>query len=250
MTDLGTLGGNHSIATGINNAGQVIGQSYIAGASELHAFLYSGGSMFDLGTLGGEFSQGRGINDAGQAAGFSENSDGDMRAFFWNGTTMQDLGTLGGFESSAYSINSSGHVAGWAEIACGTPPVFDEGGFVRVPEVRAGGNEKRAAAHRRVEQLELEDLLWRRTANERLKRLANQIFRDGLGGVKRARRLANPGARLQRDDRRGAPGSRRSQSFDFRNVVEQCFIHRSKLLYSKIAIEDPLAAFAISSPAS
>ena len=50
VTNLGTLGGEYSFGTGINNAGQVAGAS---ATPTLHAFLYTNGQMQDLGTLGG-----------------------------------------------------------------------------------------------------------------------------------------------------------------------------------------------------
>src|SRR6185503_13442543 len=53
LTDLGTLGGSSSQAVAINEAGQIIGQSYLAGDAEQHAFVWQGGVMTDLGTLGG-----------------------------------------------------------------------------------------------------------------------------------------------------------------------------------------------------
>ena len=53
MTNFGTLGGAYSVALGINNYGQIIGQAYPSGSVANHAFLYSGGAMSDLGTLGG-----------------------------------------------------------------------------------------------------------------------------------------------------------------------------------------------------
>jgi probable HAF family extracellular repeat protein len=55
MHDLGTLGGLQSSAAAINASGQVVGYSdnNNPNSPEVHAFLYTGGSMHDLGTLGG-----------------------------------------------------------------------------------------------------------------------------------------------------------------------------------------------------
>ena len=39
MTDLGTLGGSFSMATGINDAGQVVGYSTKAVGAEYYAFI-------------------------------------------------------------------------------------------------------------------------------------------------------------------------------------------------------------------
>src|SRR4051794_34524752 len=52
LVDLGTLGGADSLGLGINDSGQVVGQSDTADG-HTHAFLYSQGVMADLGTLGG-----------------------------------------------------------------------------------------------------------------------------------------------------------------------------------------------------
>src|SRR5512135_2618138 len=101
MTDLGTLGGAvGSWASGINDCGQVIGQSYTA-AGELHAFLYSAGAMTDLGTLGGTASYATAINNRGQIIGHSPTITGATHAFLYSAGAMTDLGTLGGTASYA-----------------------------------------------------------------------------------------------------------------------------------------------------
>ena len=70
MTDLGTLGGDYSIAYGINDMGQVVGES-TTDNGQTHAFITGpdGVGMTDLGTLGGDYSLAFGINDAGQVVG-------------------------------------------------------------------------------------------------------------------------------------------------------------------------------------
>jgi len=68
-TDLGTLGGDSSSAWGINDAGQVVGESFTAagpgpsGILSPHAFITGPGGlgMRDLGTLGGDSSRAFGI---------------------------------------------------------------------------------------------------------------------------------------------------------------------------------------------
>ncbi|HMC47152.1 MAG TPA: HAF repeat-containing protein, partial [Caballeronia sp.] len=77
MTDLGTLPGrSNSSAFGINNRGQIVGESDIGNNSySPHAFLFEHGMMTDLGTLPGDnFSEAVGITERGQIAGNSTSS--------------------------------------------------------------------------------------------------------------------------------------------------------------------------------
>jgi probable HAF family extracellular repeat protein len=75
-TDLGTLGGDFSTATGINPRGQAVGFSELregvgpGGGAITHAFVWADGVMTDLGALGsGASSYAFGINTAGQIVG-------------------------------------------------------------------------------------------------------------------------------------------------------------------------------------
>jgi probable HAF family extracellular repeat protein len=134
MTDLGTLGGNASWATGINDAGQVIGYADTA-AAESHAFITgpNGVGMTDLGTLGGSASVATGINDVGQVTGYSDTAAGESHAFITgpNGVGMTDLGTLGGSTSWANDINDAGQVVGYSNPV--GFPAYQHNAFVTGP---------------------------------------------------------------------------------------------------------------------
>jgi probable HAF family extracellular repeat protein len=115
VLDLGTLGGEYSVAYDINAAGQVTGASDNA-AGTIRAFRWSSADgMRELGTLGGQTSEGYAINVRGDVAGVSQTRDGGrMLAFrFTDATGMVSLGTLpGGAGSTGRGINDRGDVVG------------------------------------------------------------------------------------------------------------------------------------------
>ena len=119
FTLLDTLGGGY--ATGINNAGQVVGVSLGMPNHQPAATIWNGTTASDLGTLGGAYGYAAGINDVGQVAGFSTPRalNGNRRATLWN-PGITDLGTLGGTYSFGFAINNTGQVAGLAYLTGNT----------------------------------------------------------------------------------------------------------------------------------
>ncbi|GAB4456773.1 MAG: hypothetical protein OHK0029_15350 [Armatimonadaceae bacterium] len=116
MTDLGTLGGQTSIAHDINDAGVVVGDSDMGGEIQ-RAFCYKDGTMRDLGTLGGSQSYARAINNRSQIVGWSENRRYEIRAVLWEASTMRELETSPDLIATyAHSINDLGHAVGSAEV--------------------------------------------------------------------------------------------------------------------------------------
>jgi probable HAF family extracellular repeat protein len=161
LTQLGNLGGGYSIATGINDEGQVVGNSETT-SGKSDPFLYSRvlnspGTMTDLGTFpGDDSSSASAINDSGQVAGGSDvyvkTNGGEYfgRAILFSYATppgISDLGNLGFKENSplppvapspvpvpvgniyvsngATDINSSGQVVGYS-----TTPAFATHAFI------------------------------------------------------------------------------------------------------------------------
>jgi probable HAF family extracellular repeat protein len=115
MIDLGTLGGTAGWPWGLNNSGQVIGQSNLADDLHFHAFLWTRGVLKDLGTLGGDNSSARWINDAGEVVGRADLTPGlnTRHGFLWKKGVMTDLGVVAGDPcSTAYAINSSDQIVG------------------------------------------------------------------------------------------------------------------------------------------
>ena len=84
MIDLGTLGGTESQAIAVNDRGQVVGTSRLAGGGSTRAFLWQEGHMVDLGAVAGvDFSSPVDINDRGEVIGEGGAPGGPSRAFVW-----------------------------------------------------------------------------------------------------------------------------------------------------------------------
>jgi probable HAF family extracellular repeat protein len=122
MTDLGTLGGVFGNADWINNRGQIVGASDLAGDLTSHPFLWDprNSQMVDLGTVGGDNGEAFSVNDEGVVVGRADVPGSQAHhAFRWKKGAMQDLGTPDDDTcNTALSINSAGQVVGDSGI-CG-----------------------------------------------------------------------------------------------------------------------------------
>lgn len=113
-------GGTESLATAINNKGEVTGYANVFGGSQ-HAFLWNEeDGLQDLGTLGGDESFGWGLNDKSEVVGNSANASGTQRAFFWSSENgMRELQTGSSGYSSARDINNASSAVGTATLGNG-----------------------------------------------------------------------------------------------------------------------------------
>ena len=137
MTDLGNLGGINSSVTGLNQRGQVAGNSDVTRDGSInHAFRWDRGSFVDLGTLGGTFANANWIDDSGEVVGDSTTeADATLRAFTWKNGHMTNLGSLNGDTdicSLAFGSNSKGQIVGNSIADCDIDPsrpfLWEDGG--------------------------------------------------------------------------------------------------------------------------
>ena len=141
MIDLGTLGGRNSLARGINDAGQIVGEADRADGVR-QAFFYDLGAMIAIwGPFGGTFpanSSAETINAAGHAAGYRNGVSPAGGMFFtdiwiyaggeaqWIACPYQrclPTGINGRDQVVGYPFNSSGVVSGaflWDPVTRGT----------------------------------------------------------------------------------------------------------------------------------
>jgi probable HAF family extracellular repeat protein len=120
MIDLGTLGGTFGLAGQLNNRGDVIGTSNLAGDQESHPFLWHNGKLVDLftTTIGGSPITANQLNESGEIVGGAAFPNRPFDAYLWRNGVATDLGTLkGDCFSEAVALNSRGQVVG-KSVAC------------------------------------------------------------------------------------------------------------------------------------
>jgi probable HAF family extracellular repeat protein len=128
ITNLGTLGGNESLATDLNNRGRIVGFTAnavpdpfsMAGfATQTRPFLWEDGVMRDLDTLGGTDGMAFLMNERGQIIGqYYVKSTLTIDPMLWDEDGVAaDLGTLGGTNGTTWWVNNRGEVVGTSNLA-------------------------------------------------------------------------------------------------------------------------------------
>ncbi len=121
MVNLGSLGGTCTQVSAINNQGQIVGGSFLAGDQVLHPFLWERGHLVDLGTSGGNSASANFINELGDIVGWETvaRNDGPVHAAVWSHGHITDLGAPGPDQCSfPGGINVLGQVVGLASSDC------------------------------------------------------------------------------------------------------------------------------------
>jgi probable HAF family extracellular repeat protein len=104
----------YSEASGINNAGTIVGGTTLA-CCGFNAYTYGGGVLTDLGTTSDGFgSYAAAINEAGHVVGSNilDPASNVEQPFYYSGGVMQNLGTFGGPYGHGWAINNHDQVVG------------------------------------------------------------------------------------------------------------------------------------------
>lgn len=136
LVDLGTLGGESSYATAINDRGHVVGSGQTA-AGDWHGFLWRDGRMLDLGPF-----RPTGINNRDEVVG---TLDFATTAHLWRAGRLLNLGTLGGGSSFPTAINDRGQVVGSSSDKQGrsVPYLWSRGAMRALPLSSVSGINNR-----------------------------------------------------------------------------------------------------------
>jgi probable HAF family extracellular repeat protein len=148
LTDLGTLGGNESSASGVSADGSVVVGSATNASNQGRVFRWTSGIMTDLGTSAAGDTSLHVSADGSTVVGTTENGSYQNRAWRWNSGVLTDLGTLvGGNISIASAVSTDGSVViGFADNASGETHAFRWTSGIMTDLGTLGGSRSYASA--------------------------------------------------------------------------------------------------------
>jgi probable HAF family extracellular repeat protein len=122
-------------ALGINNAGQVVGESFDALANLTHGFLYSGGtySSIDYPSIHQEDTIAWDINDSGTIVG--DYGLSQRHGFVYSNCVFTTLDYPGAYDTNLRATNNAGDIVGTYELSFGGPShgfLFRGGSFFSI----------------------------------------------------------------------------------------------------------------------
>lgn len=141
MTHLGTLGGDWSRATAINDSGEVVGESETAD-KKISAFFWTKETgMIRLGKASWRYSSARSINNEGQVIGGFSDQNNEFRLFLW--TQKNGFLEIPNREPKSLlvvDINSAGEIllSGYSESALHHYTWNKKDGAKRIPVAEKG----------------------------------------------------------------------------------------------------------------
>lgn len=129
-----------SYASGVNNSGAVIGNTYFGVGERARGFVLASGISRPIPTFGGTWGFAAAINRHNHVAGTGSFIDDAFpaphhHAFVYRDKVLRSLGTLGGKNSRAYDINDAGWVVGNALMA----ELDEDGNEIEAPFLYSGG---------------------------------------------------------------------------------------------------------------
>ncbi len=128
FTSISFPGSNGTMATAINNSGQIVGNYTTVALTpqKSNGFIYKGGTFTTLNVSGAVLTQPKGINNSGQVVGYFESPSDhppSYHGFLHSGGTFTTFDYPGATYTRFLSINDSGTVTGVAGIG-GTDVCF------------------------------------------------------------------------------------------------------------------------------
>ncbi len=125
FTSITFPGSNGTVATGINNGGQIVGNYTTVPQTpqKSNGFIYSGGTFTTLNVSGAVLTQPKGINSSGQVVGYFQspsNQSPSNHGFLYSGGTVTTFDYPGAPSTEFLSINDSGTSTGVAVIGGST----------------------------------------------------------------------------------------------------------------------------------